>query len=60
MASPKVSFVQRFHCITPCRNMNDTHGGELVLGGTDSSHFDGSLTYISLTKETYWQIKMDG
>ena len=42
------------------RNLNDTHGGEMVLGGTDSRHIDGDLTYIPLTKESYWQIKMDG
>lgn len=42
------------------RNLNSSSGGELVLGGTDSTHFDGDLTYIPLTQETYWQVHMNG
>lgn len=41
------------------RNLNKTTGGELLIGGTDSSHFDGSLSYIPLTEETYWKVKMN-
>ena len=42
------------------RNLNNSNGGELLLGGTDTSHYDGTLNVINLTKETYWQVKMDG
>eukprot|EP00998_Keelungia_sp_KM082_P004932 NODE_1628_length_1273_cov_158.862129_g1613_i0.p2 GENE.NODE_1628_length_1273_cov_158.862129_g1613_i0~~NODE_1628_length_1273_cov_158.862129_g1613_i0.p2 ORF type:complete len:409 (+),score=118.03 NODE_1628_length_1273_cov_158.862129_g1613_i0:63-1229(+) len=40
----------------------NTHGkgGELTLGGTDSSHYSGSLTWIPLISETYWEIAFDG
>lgn len=41
------------------RNVNDSMGGELVLGGTDSTHFVGNLGYIPVTKTTYWQVKLD-
>jgi cathepsin D len=33
--------------------------GELTLGGVDSSHFTGSLTWVDLTAETYWETKLD-
>lgn len=33
-------------------------GGELLLGGTDPSHFKGNLSYIALSDETYWQVQM--
>jgi len=29
-------------------------GGELVLGGVDSSHYTGAFTFVPLTNETYW------
>ena len=35
-------------------------GGELLLGGTDPSHYSGNFTYVDLTQQTYWQFKMDG
>jgi len=34
-------------------------GGELVLGGYDPKHFDGPIHYVNLTREAYWQFKMD-
>jgi hypothetical protein len=33
--------------------------GELVLGGIDTNHFEGTLQYVSLTSTTYWQTKLD-
>lgn len=42
------------------RNQNQSNGGELLLGGTDPSHFTGNLTYVTLSVETYWEIKMAG
>ncbi|CAI8042215.1 Cathepsin D [Geodia barretti] len=35
-------------------------GGELILGGTDPTHYIGSLEYVPLSEETYWQFKMGG
>jgi len=36
-----------------------THVGELLLGGIDSNHYTGSLKYVPLISETYWEINMD-
>jgi len=36
------------------------HKGELIIGGIDSSHYTGELTYEPLTSETYWEITMKG
>merc|ERR1719409_2438945 len=33
--------------------------GELVLGGTDKKHYTGDFTYVPLTSETYWAVKLD-
>jgi len=37
------------------QNTGVGQGGELVLGGTDSSHYTGSFTYVPLTNKTYWE-----
>jgi len=36
------------------------HAGELIIGGIDSSHYTGEITYEPLTSETYWEITMTG
>ncbi|XP_024888815.1 cathepsin D-like [Temnothorax curvispinosus] len=41
------------------RNHTDVIGGELILGGTDPSHYEGEFTYVNVTEEKYWQIIMD-
>jgi hypothetical protein len=33
--------------------------GELTLGGTDSSHYSGVITWVPLTSATYWEINLD-
>ncbi|XP_037630086.1 pepsin A-like [Sebastes umbrosus] len=38
---------------------NSEQGSELVLGGIDSSHYTGQITWIPLSSATYWQISMD-
>jgi cathepsin D len=34
-------------------------GGELTLCGTDKNHYEGDLFYVPLSKQTYWQFKVD-
>jgi hypothetical protein len=34
--------------------------GELTLGGYDSSKFSGSLSWIPLISESYWEVELDG
>ncbi len=34
-------------------------GGELILGGVDTSRFTGPITYAPLFSETYWAIYVD-
>merc|ERR1712166_525552 len=33
--------------------------GEMTLGGIDSNHYTGDLTYVNLTQESYWETKLD-
>ncbi|KAL4828916.1 hypothetical protein H8958_018470 [Nasalis larvatus] len=34
-------------------------GSELIFGGYDHSHFSGSLNWVPVTKQGYWQIALD-
>lgn len=34
--------------------------GELDFGGIDSNHYSGDITYVPLSSETYWEVKLDG
>lgn len=34
-------------------------GGEIILGGSDPAHYRGNFTRVPLTKDTYWQFRMD-
>jgi cathepsin D len=36
----------------------ETKGGNMDIGFTDSSHFSGSINYISLAQENYWLIPL--
>ena len=41
-------------------NQSDSIGGELDIGGKDPMHYTGNISYVKLTKQTYWQFQMDG
>lgn len=41
------------------RDPSAAQGGEIILGGSDPAHFRGNLTYVPLSKATYWQFHMD-
>jgi cathepsin D len=34
------------------------HGGELMLGGIDDSHYTGNINYIPITSDTYWEFQI--
>jgi phytepsin len=34
-------------------------GGELVLGGVDQNHYTGDITYVPVSKQTYWEFVVD-
>jgi hypothetical protein len=38
---------------------DDQTPGELDIGGTDSAHYTGSLQYVPVTSQTYWETKLD-
>jgi cathepsin D len=40
------------------KNPQGENGGSLILGGTDSSLYTGSINYVPLIAETYWQFTM--
>lgn len=41
------------------RTPNAPDGGELSIGGVDTSRFTGDFNWNEVTRQAYWQIKMD-
>lgn len=41
------------------RNPDDPTGGELTLGGMDANRYTPPITWASVTREGYWQFRMD-
>nr|XP_006137281.1 cathepsin E [Pelodiscus sinensis] len=41
------------------RNADSSAGGEILFGGFDPSHFSGTLNWVPVTKQGYWQIQLD-
>ncbi|NXC41385.1 CATE protein, partial [Penelope pileata] len=40
-------------------NPDSPRGGEVLFGGFDPSHFFGTLNWVPVTKQGYWQIRLD-
>jgi hypothetical protein len=36
------------------------HTGELEIGGVDPAHYSGSLNWLNLTSQTYWETALNG
>jgi hypothetical protein len=34
-------------------------GGELILGGLDANKYSGSVTYVNVTAQYFWQFNID-
>jgi cathepsin D len=41
------------------QDSTETPGGELTLGGVDSTRYTGDFSYAPLTNETYWEFSVD-
>jgi len=37
-----------------------TAGGELTLGGINTDHYTGDITYVPVTQQQYWNVGLDG
>lgn len=42
--------------ISAIRQESSQYGGELVLGGVDTSLYSGQIIWTPVTQEAYWQI----
>jgi hypothetical protein len=41
------------------RNLDQSNGGQLFLGGSNPRYYTGSFTYLNVTNNGFWQFKMD-
>ncbi|CAF3742592.1 unnamed protein product [Rotaria socialis] len=40
-------------------DINATFGGELIFGGVDASKYTGSITYVHVSTEGFWEFPLD-
>jgi hypothetical protein len=45
--------------LEPASGITPATTGELFLGGSDPSHYTGTVTYVPLISDTYWQVALD-
>lgn len=41
------------------RDHTSERGGNLILGGSDPKHINGTFTYLPVIQKAYWKIRMD-
>lgn len=41
------------------RNMTDATGGEMIIGGNDPDYYTGNFSYVPITREAFWQFRLD-
>ncbi|XP_036345135.1 lysosomal aspartic protease-like [Rhagoletis pomonella] len=42
------------------REGTSDQGGEMILGGSDPSYYQGGLTYVPISQQGYWQFSLGG
>nr|Q18DC9.1 RecName: Full=Renin; AltName: Full=Angiotensinogenase; AltName: Full=Renin-like aspartic protease; AltName: Full=Renin-like aspartic protease EOC51; AltName: Full=SVAP EOC51; AltName: Full=Snake venom aspartic protease EOC51; Flags: Precursor [Echis ocellatus]CAJ55260.1 renin-like aspartic protease [Echis ocellatus] len=42
------------------RHSESNTGGEIILGGSDPSHYTGDFHYVSTSREGYWHVDLKG
>jgi len=42
-----------------CRDTSADLGGELTLGGSNPTYYEGDFTYVPVTRKVYWQFTID-
>ena len=70
IAHVRTKFDGSDHVLTTCelhvidvvityRKEGTKHGGELDLGGIDSTHYTGNIYYEEVVQKAYWALEMD-
>ena len=42
------------------RNPDAAEGGEITFGGADPDRYTGEISWAPVTRQAYWQFKVDG
>jgi hypothetical protein len=66
LKTPLTNLIENGQCAEPViafwlnRNPESSaDGGELTICGTDKNHYEGELLYTPVTRQKYWEIKVD-
>ena len=38
---------------------DEQSGGSITFGGIDKSHFEGEITWVPVTRQAYWEVKLE-